>query len=792
MSGLLGLGGNIPALGLFQRLAKSDESTLAAKYANTPAVKKEIEYVKQQIAAMKSPDDLYKNYRVMRFVLSAYGLDSELKYPGRIKKVLESDMSDQNSLANKLRDARYREIASALAIKSTGVKTLQNATTLDAIVQKYTINEYEKSFEQQNPAIREGLYFLRNIGKVTSPYEILADPVLSKVVRTVLGLPDQIALQPIESQAELITKRLDVKQFNTAAAASSTTSTQTTNAKTDLSAFTKMLSIADGAATAVKTIADKLQAIKSRYDGLAALQSASGVNAAEIPVQNAAVPDLLRQQGLLDTAQSATEAMAADVKRMSELRLLAADPANAASLASYKSEFAVLAQHIHDSADSGADYRFNGTDQSLLDGTVSAPIAVQINSAGKTVTVAPQDVSGFLAQVDAAATAFAAVTDASDTANLGAVAGAITAGGPQLGTVRDAIAAAMDSFTDAIQTVTTWAPTLNSAALETGLTSVENAGTRANQITAKLAEIRSVARQSTLLAAGDDRSALTSQLSTLVGDLSTLVNTPGSGADNLLTGTDRSYSINGSVSLTARGHDLVTSVLNPISAASVASSASAQALIDQIDGAVGDAVDAAKSVIATDADVFNQASVLYDPRGAIDAELRLLSSDLPSLVAAGKVSGKNLLDPAQADLITISKLQSRSYTIAAQPTFASSLTASLTAALGQLPGNLSGAGGAYEKLQDALFTANKTMSALDPGRRAARDMITQAQRIISDADAATKSSGTTSKATDFARKFLNRYLGLKDAADAGSLEATSSDPRSMLLSAAGGSVNLLA
>ena len=71
-------------------------------------------------------------------------------------------------------------------------------------------------------------------------------------------------------------------------------------------------------------------------------------------------------------------------------------------------------------------------------------------------------------------------------------------------------------------------------------------------------------------------------------------------------------------------------------------------------------------------------------------------------------------------------------------------------------------------------------------------MITQAQRIISDADAATKSSGTTSKATDFARKFLNRYLGLKDAADAGSLEATSSDPRSMLLSAAGGSVNLLA
>src|SRR5262245_38182557 len=125
---LYGLGGSIPALGMFQRLAKTDESAAAAKYGNTAAVKKELDYVKAEIAKMKSPDDLYKNYRVMKFVLSAYGLDSEIQYIGRIKKVLESDLTDQKSLANSLRDARYRQLAAALNIKATGLDTLKKST----------------------------------------------------------------------------------------------------------------------------------------------------------------------------------------------------------------------------------------------------------------------------------------------------------------------------------------------------------------------------------------------------------------------------------------------------------------------------------------------------------------------------------------------------------------------------------------------------------------------------------------------------------------------------------------
>src|SRR5215471_9054071 len=202
----LGAGSNIPALGIYQRISQTDEATAAAKYGATPAVANEISYVKQQIAAMKSPDDLYSNYRVMKFVLSAFGLESQIGNTGLIKQVLQSDLSDTNSLANALKDPRFKALATALNIQATGISTLQQSSTLDSITSKYVTNQYEESFDSQNPAVHQALYFLRNIQSgASNVYNILGDPTLSKVVETVLGLPDSIAIQPVESQAALIT-----------------------------------------------------------------------------------------------------------------------------------------------------------------------------------------------------------------------------------------------------------------------------------------------------------------------------------------------------------------------------------------------------------------------------------------------------------------------------------------------------------------------------------------------------------------------------------------------------------
>jgi hypothetical protein len=171
------------------------------------------------------------------------------------------------------------------------------------------------------------------------------------------------------------------------------------------------------------------------------------------------------------------------------------------------------------------------------------------------------------------------------------------------------------------------------------------------------------------------------------------------------------------------------------------------------------------------------------------------NATVPSFSATGTATTKtvNLLLPGQANVSAVMKLDYASISLAAQTQFEAAVSDVATAAVGQLPGSLMGAGGAYETLQSAIFAANQAISGLDTGRRAARDAITAAQRVIQDAGTSTSTKAAV-KATDFARAFVNRYLGLKDAAalSGDSTVSGSSDVRLQLMSAAGGSTSLLA
>lgn len=198
------------ALSLYQSAERADPARSLTKFRSSAAITREVEYFKSQVASIKTPEDLYKNRRMMGFVLSAYGLDTEINFIGRIKAVLNSDLADTKSTANVLKDNRYREIAAALDIRKTGLSTLKLQATIDKVAERFVSAEYEKSLGAQNPAVREARYFAQNVGKVTDVYQILADKVLRKVVLDTLAIPEQVAIQPIETQAEIIKRKLDI------------------------------------------------------------------------------------------------------------------------------------------------------------------------------------------------------------------------------------------------------------------------------------------------------------------------------------------------------------------------------------------------------------------------------------------------------------------------------------------------------------------------------------------------------------------------------------------------------
>ena len=87
---------------------------------------------------MKTVDDFMKNDRLYQYAMKAYGLEDMIYAKAFMKKVLQSDLSDPNSYANKLTDKRYREFAAAFSFGGSDAAVAQSANQTDEMIGLYT------------------------------------------------------------------------------------------------------------------------------------------------------------------------------------------------------------------------------------------------------------------------------------------------------------------------------------------------------------------------------------------------------------------------------------------------------------------------------------------------------------------------------------------------------------------------------------------------------------------------------------------------------------------------------
>jgi hypothetical protein len=780
----------ISALPVFQRIIKKDGAEMEEKFAKTKPVQKEIDYFREKVKELKSPEDLFKNRRLMQFVLSAYSMDDELQYMGRMKKILLSKLTDVNSLAQKMADPRFREINQDLLMGDFGVNVLKSSSMVEKLVDRYITNEYEKDLGNQNPALREASYFLRKIGTVNSSLDILGDKILRSVTTYTLGLPDEIAFQSIQRQQQLIDKRIDVTKFKIGADSSSTKVTAA-KANADVTAIESQLSVVSKASTQVKAILDRLQDLKDDYDRLNNIQDPGGPYAGEIPVQEAAVPELVRMRGLMGSAAAATGSIASAMTRMNELVDLASDSANAGSLSSYKTEFETLRAGIH-TALGDATYLYDDTDadstataQNLLDGSLAGPLSVQIDSTGTTIELRTHDLSGLLNTIDAAGAAFQSVSGSGDTSNLQAAQSGLDSSTTSLTVATTALKADEASFLAAMGGVTQFAATLNTDEIYPGYQSASDAATRTTKILGLLSQIRGVASESFARAGGDDRSDLNTKYADLVAQVSTLINTPGAGLDNLIAGGDQSYELINSAYATVRGRDLNTSVLAALNAGDVSSVANASAMMATFTSTIDPTIAQTQRELAADLAGLGLAVGTLDSRAAVDSAYKKLSTDMADLVkgaevdkkdAKGAVVGKlNLLSSTQPDITFKVETSGHTITIPGLRNFDTDVTQTLAAGAALLPSGLGDPSGALAALDETMFNARRALSQLNSAARTLDLERSTAKAAGNAAAAAESASGSDGiDATDFAIKFVMRFLAKKDA------EASSSTGTSLM------------
>ena len=192
------------------KLAASDIDKTIQRVSEQPTVSREVDYYLENIGNVKSIKDLTSDYRLFSFAMKAHGLGDMTYAKAFMEKVLTEGTGD-GSFANSLSDKRYADFAETFDFKSFDTAATSFTKTQQGVVDKYLRQTLEEQAGDENQGVRLALYFQRKADNIDSFYQILADPALSQVVRTTLGLPDSIASADLDKQVEMFSKRLDLE-----------------------------------------------------------------------------------------------------------------------------------------------------------------------------------------------------------------------------------------------------------------------------------------------------------------------------------------------------------------------------------------------------------------------------------------------------------------------------------------------------------------------------------------------------------------------------------------------------
>lgn len=164
-------------------ILSKDMKTSLDRVASQSTVKSNADYYAANINKVKDVDDFLGNYKLYSYAMDAYGLSDMTYAKAFMKKVLESDLTDANSFANKLADSRYKTFAAAFNFH-TAAPQAQTSSQEDDMIGLYT-QSYQDSGKD---AATESAYFKSAMRDVTSVDDLVGDPRLKDFVFKTFGI----------------------------------------------------------------------------------------------------------------------------------------------------------------------------------------------------------------------------------------------------------------------------------------------------------------------------------------------------------------------------------------------------------------------------------------------------------------------------------------------------------------------------------------------------------------------------------------------------------------------------
>ena len=181
---------------LTYRSYAADLSKSLQQISQNTVVAREAQFFKDNIGSIKSVDDFMKNTRVFNYAMKAYGLEDMTNSKAFIRKVLQSDVNDQDSFVRKLTDTRFLTFAKAFNFATDGKVATSPIVAMDADDQDDTIGLYnDQRIKKGATAATEAKYYQETISLVRDVDDLLANQRLLAYALESVGLDPKIMSQ---------------------------------------------------------------------------------------------------------------------------------------------------------------------------------------------------------------------------------------------------------------------------------------------------------------------------------------------------------------------------------------------------------------------------------------------------------------------------------------------------------------------------------------------------------------------------------------------------------------------
>ncbi len=177
-------------------------------FAAAPGRQRDEAYFRAKIGTIDTAEELVSDRRLLAVALGAFGLDADINARAFLRKVLESRTLDPTSLAGRLADKRYGEMAAAFGFGDYAVPRSKLSDFPDRILGAWRERQFEVAVGEQDRAMRLALggrrelaaLAARDVTDKTKWFTIMGNPPLREVFETAFGLPRGFAALDLDQQ----------------------------------------------------------------------------------------------------------------------------------------------------------------------------------------------------------------------------------------------------------------------------------------------------------------------------------------------------------------------------------------------------------------------------------------------------------------------------------------------------------------------------------------------------------------------------------------------------------------